>query len=106
MRKYELNSYVDNNLFCPKCGTQVIKNDQELVVSDLCKHVFCVAHDLGFEYSKNDKIITDYEDNEDYEEGIDKYLSNLEIENSLLILKYAPAPSFFGSYVIFDFSEN
>lgn len=106
MEKFEMNSFVDNNLFCPKCGSQVIKDNEEIDISKLCKHILFVAHDEGFEYSKVKSIITDYEEDDEREESLDEYLTNLDFDNALLIKKYAPAPYFFGSYVGFDFSEN
>jgi len=106
MEKFELNSFLDNNLFCPKCGKQVIQDNEMFDASKICKHVMFVAHDEGFEFSKNEEIVSTFEEDEESDDSLDEYLSKLDVKNGLLITKYATAPYFFGSYVGFDFSEN
>ena len=104
MQNVNLDCLVDGDLFCPKCGKQVIDTSEEFSSEELCEHVLFVATDEGFEYSKNEEIVDSFENGKDFEDmSFDKYFESLDINNGFMITMAYPMPFGMGIYVGFKY---
>jgi hypothetical protein len=90
MKTVELD---EESIVCPFCDALLLDYD-EAEPYEVCPHTIFVSTGAGFEY-----IREDFKDliNRDPRGSFDAYTSNLAIDGIRLV-RYAPAPSFFGEY--------
>lgn len=106
MLTLESNGLFGQNVYCPKCGTLVHEVDGDESTLNKCDHLVFIATDVGFEIASKE-LIDAYENQEEDDAGevptIDEFTSKLDIVDGIKFAIYAPAPSFFGVYIGFDF---
>jgi hypothetical protein len=109
IQRVELDCY-HQPIFCPACGQRVITGTDANITP--CSHTLFIAHDEGFEYRSAafDKEMGIEGISSDAlelgEAGYDGFTNEVPIKNAVKFATYVPAPSFFGGYVGFSFSQD
>ena len=90
----------DENVCCPFCNQIVLKNDGESQPKE-CPHTLLIATDYGVEFC-SDKFDSESLEEKTEELSWDDAISEIDIPKAVLVKIYAPAPSFFGAYYLFE----
>ena len=99
MQRMEITDRQDLKIYCPFCGTLAITDNG----INKCEHtLFIAADEGGFEYV-SPKLAFDTDVDLD-EQTMDEFTDAIEYPDSIKIVVYQPAPSFFGGYVGFALS--
>ena len=95
--------------YCPFCGDEILNFETNKI--NQCSHTLLVAHDEDIEYA-SDKFKTllaevgySYEDLDSIETSTDEVTDKIKNEKILKIIQYQRAPSFYGSYLIFEIPD-
>ena len=98
MKVVEFNE--ETTVLCPICKQVILENDEESA-PEPCPHTLVIATDVGIEYS-SEKIDTDELEELADDSTYDEALSKIERPRATLIKMYQKAPSYFGSYFLFE----
>ncbi|WP_051305692.1 hypothetical protein [Desulfogranum mediterraneum] len=98
MKIYKVDSA--ENICCPFCDKVVLSNESESEPEE-CQHTLLIATDEGVEYHADHFDIEELEEKTE-ELSWDEAISAVDNPKAVLIKTYAPAPSSFGAYYLFE----
>jgi|GEM_PF-6678043 len=90
----------DEEVVCPFCKQIILSNDGESEPEE-CPHTVLIATDDGIEFCREEIGAEELEELAE-ESSLDDVISDLDRPKAILIKMYEDAPSFFGSYFLFE----